>query len=383
VNEAERAAEMERNRALFEQYKRTRDRDTRNVLVQHHMRLAESLAARFSDRGEPLDDLRQVALVGLLKAVERFDPARGVQFASFATPTVVGELKRHFRDRGWAVRVPRRVQELHLRLRGLVATLNQELGRAPSTAEVAERAGVLDEDVLEAMEAGSLYRLSSLDAQRADSEGEPAIATIGSPDPELQTVDERLAVEELLGMLPEREQHIVYLRFFEGLTQAEIAKKIGISQMHVSRLLAKSLDTLGSSVSTFVGSRACLVHPTTEHQETCMSAANEPEEIAVDISTGPGKAKGEFLVTVSGEIDVATSPRLRSELIDLLDQKAQSIVLDLGGMSFIDSSGLGVLVGALRRLREQDGSSIVLRGMQPPVRRVFEITGLTDLFTIE
>jgi RNA polymerase sigma-B factor len=256
MNEADRAAEMERNRALFEKYKRTRDRDTRNELVQHHMRLAESLAARFSDRGEPLDDLRQVALVGLLKAVERFDPARGVQFTSFATPTVIGELKRHFRDRGWAVRVPRRVQELHLRLRSLVQVLNQELGRAPSTAEVAERAGVLDEDVLEAMEAGSLYRLSSLDSQRADADGEPTIATIGSADPELQTVDERLAVEELLGMLPEREQHIVYLRFFEGLTQAEIAKKIGISQMHVSRLLAKSLDTLGSSVSSFVGSRA-------------------------------------------------------------------------------------------------------------------------------
>jgi anti-sigma B factor antagonist len=114
-----------------------------------------------------------------------------------------------------------------------------------------------------------------------------------------------------------------------------------------------------------------------------MSAANDPEEIAVDITTGPGQSDGEYLVTVSGEIDVATSPRLRHELLGLLDQKAQSIVLDLGGMSFIDSSGLGVLVGALRRLREQDGNNIVLRGMQPPVRRVFEITGLTDLFTIE
>ena len=114
-----------------------------------------------------------------------------------------------------------------------------------------------------------------------------------------------------------------------------------------------------------------------------MSAVNEPEELAVDITTGPGKADGEWLVTVSGEIDVASSPRLRNELIELLDQKAQSIVLDLGSTSFIDSSGLGVLVGALRRLREQNGQSIVLRGMQPPVRRVFEITGLTDLFTIE
>ena len=242
--------EQERTARLFEQYRKSQDREVRNELVQQHMRLAESLAARFSDRGEPLDDLRQVALVGLLKAVERFDPARGVQFTSFATPTVVGELKRHFRDRGWAVRVPRRVQELHLRLRGLVATLSQELGRAPTTTEIAESAGVLPDDILEAGEAGTLYRLSSLDSQRPDADGEPTVATIGSPDPELQIVDERMAVEELLSLLPDREQHIVYLRYFEGLTQAEIAERIGISQMHVSRLLAKSLEVLGTNAGS-------------------------------------------------------------------------------------------------------------------------------------
>jgi RNA polymerase sigma-B factor len=240
----------------FVRYRRTRDRELRNELVQQHMRLAEALAARYSDRGESIDDLRQVALVGLLKAVERFDPARGVQFTSFATPTIVGELKRHFRDRGWAVRVPRRVQELHLRLRGLVANLNQELGRAPTTGEVAERAGVLDEDVLEAMEASTLYRLASLDSQRPDEDGEPAIATIGAPDPELQTVDERLAVEQLLALLPEREQMIVYLRFFEGLTQAEIARHIGISQMHVSRLLTRSLEVISSNARAALSTSA-------------------------------------------------------------------------------------------------------------------------------
>jgi RNA polymerase sigma-B factor len=228
----------------FEQYRRSGDRELRNDLVRDHMRLAEALAARFSDRGEPLDDLRQVALVGLLKAVERFDPARGVQFTSFATPTIAGELKRHFRDKGWAVRVPRRVQELHLRLRGIVATLHQELGRTPTTSEVAAHAGVRDDDVLEAMEAGTLYRLTSLDHQRPDAE-ESTIATIGDGDPELEGADERLAVKELMASLPERERQIVYLRFFEGLTQAEIAGQIGISQMHVSRLLMRSLNTLG------------------------------------------------------------------------------------------------------------------------------------------
>jgi len=248
---SERRVDYEEHQArtaeLFARYRKSQDRGLRNELVQHHMRLAEALAARFSDRGEPIDDLRQVALVGLLKAVERFDPARGVQFTSFATPTVLGELKRHFRDRGWAVRVPRRVQELHLRLRGLVATMSQELGRAPTTNEIADRAGVMPDDILEAAEAGTLYRLSSLDSQRPDSEGEPTVATIGSPDPELQTVDERMAVESLLSLLPDREQQIVFLRFFEGLTQAEIAERIGISQMHVSRLLAKSLEVLGSN----------------------------------------------------------------------------------------------------------------------------------------
>lgn len=233
----------------FEHYRRSGDRELRNDLVRDHMRLAEALAARFSDRGEPLDDLRQVALVGLLKAVERFDPARGVQFTSFATPTIVGELKRHFRDKGWAVRVPRRVQELHLQLRGIVATLHQDLGRTPTTAEVATHAGVRDDDVLEAMEAGTLYRLTSLDYQRPDAE-ESTIATIGDEDPELEGADERLAVEQLMASLPERERQIVYLRFFEGLTQAEIAEQIGISQMHVSRLLTRSLNTLGVHART-------------------------------------------------------------------------------------------------------------------------------------
>jgi len=246
---ADQAEMLER----FEEYRRTGDREQRNDLVREHMRLAEALAARFSDRGEPLDDLRQVALVGLLKAVERFDPARGVQFASFATPTIDGELKRHFRDKGWAVRVPRRVQELHLRLRAIVAELNQDLGRAPTTAEVAAHAGVRDDDVLEAMEAGTLYRLTSLDHQRPDAE-ESTIATIGDEDVELTSADERLAVEQLMATLPERERQIVYLRFFEGLTQAEIAGQIGISQMHVSRLLTRSLESLGERARSVLSS---------------------------------------------------------------------------------------------------------------------------------
>src|SRR4051794_21274512 len=231
----------------FVEYRRTRDRNLRNELVEEHMRLAEFLARRFAHRGEPLDDLRQVALVGLLKAVERFEPDRGLQFSSFAMPTILGELKRHFRDRGWAVRVPRRVQELHLELDRTIAGLSQELGRPPTPGEIADRAGVREEDVLESMEANSLYRLPSLDGMRGgdESSGSPS-ERIGDMDPEMEAVDDRLAVSEMLSILPEREQTIVYLRFFEGLTQSEIAQQIGISQMHVSRLLVRSLETLGT-----------------------------------------------------------------------------------------------------------------------------------------
>jgi RNA polymerase sigma-B factor len=242
-------------REKFVEYRRTRDRTLRNELVEEHMRLAEFLARRFVHRGEPLDDLRQVALVGLLKAVERFEPDRGLQFSSFAMPTIVGELKRHFRDRGWAVRVPRRVQELHLELDRTIATLSQELGRPPTPREIAARAGVQEEDVLESMEASSLYRLPSIDAIRSgdDAAGAPA-ERLGDLDPEMGAVDNRLAVGELLSLLPEREQTIVYLRFFEGLTQSEIAEHVGISQMHVSRLLVRSLETLSAHTSAVADS---------------------------------------------------------------------------------------------------------------------------------
>jgi RNA polymerase sigma-B factor len=234
----------------FTEYRRTGDRALRNELVEEHVRLAEFLARRFSHRGETHDDLRQVALVGLLKAVERFEPDRGLQFSSFATPTITGELKRHFRDRGWAVRVPRRIQELHLELDRTVNDLSQELGRPPTPAEIAQRAGVLEEDVLESMEAGSLYRLASIDAGRPDDESDTSPAQrLGELDGEMGAVEDRVAVTEMLSVLPEREQNIVYLRFFEGLTQSEIAERIGISQMHVSRLLARSLETLGEHAS--------------------------------------------------------------------------------------------------------------------------------------
>jgi RNA polymerase sigma-B factor len=241
--------EREALRRKFDEYHRTGDAGLREELVTAHLGLAEYLARRFANRGEPLDDLVQVASVGLLKAVDRFDPERGLEFSTYATPTIVGELKRHFRDKGWAVRVPRRVQELHLRLGKVVSNLSQDLGRSPTIAEIAERAQASEEEVLEAMEAGRAYRFASLDAPGggSDEDAQSLSSQLGEDDPRLADIEHRVALSPLISELPRREQVILHLRFFEGLTQSEIANRLGISQMHVSRLLARSLAKLRGS----------------------------------------------------------------------------------------------------------------------------------------
>jgi RNA polymerase sigma-B factor len=213
----------------------------RNRLIEEHLDLARALARRFANRSEPLDDLEQVAILGVLKAIERYDPERGTPFGAFAVPTVMGELRRHFRDRGWMVRVPRRVQDLHLRIGSVVSELSQQLGRSPTPREIADAAGVRDEDVLEALDAGNRYRPNSLDLAVT---GVDADARLGHSDTELGSVEDRATLLELLRRLPEREQRVMYMRYFQDMTQAEIADAIGVSQMHVSRLLTRSLDLL-------------------------------------------------------------------------------------------------------------------------------------------
>jgi RNA polymerase sigma-B factor len=231
--------------ARFRDYRRTGDRAIRNEIVEEYAPLAYGCARRFANRGEPIDDLRQVALLGVLKAVERFDPERGLPFAAFAVPTVLGELRRHFRDKGWMMRVPRRLQELHLRIDDVVTALAQKLGRPPTPKEVAEAADVSEEQILEAMEAGYCYRPSSIDAAAPGTE--PVASTLGETDRRLRSVEDRATLAHLLQRLSPRERRVVYLRYFEDCTQSEIAKEIGVSQMHVSRLLSRSLATLGSS----------------------------------------------------------------------------------------------------------------------------------------
>jgi RNA polymerase sigma-B factor len=243
--------ERQQLRAKFVEYRRTGERRLRNELIEAHKSLASHLARRFANRGEPFDDLLQVAYLGMLKAVERFDPDRNLEFSTFATATVEGELKRHFRDKTWSVRVPRRPQELHLRLGNVINDLSQRLNRPPRVPEVAADLGVTEEEVLEAMEVGGAYRSSSLDARPADGSDSTTLERrLGSDDHGFDLAEHRVLLERVLADLPERERRIVELRFFEDMTQTEIAQEVGISQMHVSRLLTRTLIHLRDRLQT-------------------------------------------------------------------------------------------------------------------------------------
>lgn len=245
-----RAVMRERTRFLFTRMGQFGDDEAeqeivRNELVQLHLPLVDHLARRFRNRGEPLDDLVQVGTIGLIKAVDRFDLERGVEFSTFATPTVVGEIKRHFRDKGWAIRVPRRLQELRLSLVTAMADLTHELGRSPTVSELATRLQVNEDDVLEGLESANAYSTLSLDAPDAgESDGPTMIDALGSDDDALEGVEYRESLKPLLAELAPREKRILLLRFFRNMTQSQIAADVGISQMHVSRILTRTLAQL-------------------------------------------------------------------------------------------------------------------------------------------
>ncbi|MFP5346999.1 MAG: SigB/SigF/SigG family RNA polymerase sigma factor [Actinomycetes bacterium] len=208
------------------------------------MPLARSIAVRYRNRGEPLDDLVQVAYLGLVKAVARFDPDRGTDFMAFATPSITGEVRRWFRDRGWDVRPPRRLQDLRATMLPAVQELTQELGRTPRTDEVAARLAVPEEEVRETMQAVTGYTAESLDAPVDRMDGPSLADTLGGTDHDLDDIEDRLSLEPLLAQLPPRDRHILSLRFYRGWTQSEIAEDIGVTQMQVSRLLSKALGQL-------------------------------------------------------------------------------------------------------------------------------------------
>lgn len=233
---------------LFARLRATGDETYRARLAELHMPLVEYLARRFADRGEPLDDLVQVGSIGLLKAIDRFDTDREVAFSTYATPTIVGEIKRHFRDRGWSVRVPRRLQELSLRLGKATTRLSQELGRSPTVDELAAALGVTPEEALEAYEAGLAYSTTSLDVRVNDEEGSTLGELMGGEDARLDTMEELASLAPAVAELDERERRILHLRFFKGLTQSQIAAEVGLSQMHVSRQLARTIRFLRERV---------------------------------------------------------------------------------------------------------------------------------------
>jgi RNA polymerase sigma-B factor len=231
----------------FEEFARTRDPALRDDLIAAHLNLAAQIARRFSNRGEPHDDLVQVASLALVKAVDRFDPTVGVKFSTFAVKYIVGELKRHFRDRGWAIRAPRRVQELYLELGHHIESLSHELGRPPTVAELARAVDRTEEEVLEATEAGRNYRASSLDAPSAG--GETYATATSAHDQRYGTVEDRSVLTLALGKLAPRDRAIIRMRFIDEMTQSEIAACVGLSQMQVSRLLAASLERLRAIIT--------------------------------------------------------------------------------------------------------------------------------------
>ena len=232
---------------LFLRYYRTRNPVIRERLVMNHMNLVRFLAKKFANRGEPLDDLIGVGTIGLMHAIDRFDPERGIRFATFATPTIVGEIKRHFRDRGWAIKVPRRLQEVNLATNKAVESLTAKLNRPPTVDEVAAAIGASVEETLEGMELGHLYELVSLDNELGSDDDDSRSRLedyVGQEDTAFEEYGVRSRLEDAIGRLSPRERKIIILRFFKGWSQTDVAKALDISQMHVSRLQHKALNRL-------------------------------------------------------------------------------------------------------------------------------------------
>jgi RNA polymerase sigma-B factor len=239
--------ERQSERRLFERYQAHGDLAARDELIRQCMPLARKLASRYSRRGEPIDDLLQVASIGLIKAVDRFDPARGTAFSSFAVPSILGELKRHFRDHGWAARVPRPLQERVLKVNTAAEEFFATHGKTPTPRELAAATGESVEDVLEALEAATAHDSVSLDAPVSSSPDDGVMTyadSMGDVDARLELIEYRTVVDGAMRALPERERQVLALRFNEDMTQSEIAARIGVSQMHVSRLIRRALDRL-------------------------------------------------------------------------------------------------------------------------------------------
>jgi RNA polymerase sigma-B factor len=229
---------------------RNGDVAARQELITRYLPLVRSIARRFASRGQPVEDLIQVGSIGLIKAVDRFDLERGVELSTYATPTIMGEIKRYFRDKGWAVKVPRALQDLNVRLNRLLEALTVDLQRSPSIAELAAAAGVSEEEVVEALESGRAYSSVSIFSGGAneDDESMELLDCLGQEEPAYEVFEQRRLLAPAMELLDPRERLILHLRFFEGMTQTQVAARIGISQMHVSRLIRKSIENLRQNI---------------------------------------------------------------------------------------------------------------------------------------
>ena len=244
------AWDKEKTHELFRRYKEEGDVEAREKLVMSHMNLVRFLANKFKNRGEPLDDLIQVGYLGLLKAIDRFDPSRGLEFTTYATPTIMGEIKRHFRDKGWSVRVPRRLQELSAKVNQATDVLTAELQRSPKIEEIAEYLDASVDEVLEAMESSSAYSSVPLEGTgNNDNDDAPSVLDrYATEDSALNFTDDRLIIQEALKGFSPREREVIDLRFLQGMTQIEIAEQLGISQVQVSRLLRRTLKKIQDKI---------------------------------------------------------------------------------------------------------------------------------------
>jgi RNA polymerase sigma-B factor len=239
------------DRTLLRRYHVEGDLAAREQLIEQYMSLVRSLARRYSYRGEQLDDLVQIGAIGLIKAIDRFDVDRGVELTTYATPNIIGEIKRHFRDKGWSVRVPRGLQELNVQLSRLIEEKTVELGRSPTIPELAKAAGAEEEEVLEALESGRAYSSVSLSTGSGgqDDNGElDPLESLGADEPQYEVSEDRAVLAPGFRVLDERERRILHLRFFKGLTQSQIAQQVGISQMHVSRLIRRALEKIREEI---------------------------------------------------------------------------------------------------------------------------------------
>ncbi|BBH71264.1 hypothetical protein ACTI_79490 [Actinoplanes sp. OR16] len=332
----------------------------REDLIRYCLPFAGRLARRYRGRGEYLEDLEQVARLGLVKAIDRYDPERG-SFTAYAVITISGELKRHFRDRTWGVHVPRRVQDLSLEVGHASMVLTSSLARTPTTAELAERLGVSESAVREAVESAAGYAPASLNAPVAGDGLMEFGDLIGEPDEDLEAVTDKLTVTDLLLRLPARERRMLAMRFYGNRTQAEIAAELGISQMHVSRLLSRALSWL----------REAMLSDTPPRWEASdRPSSHNGMQVTVD-RDGAG-----LVVRVRGEVDRDTAERLRVGLRHAMSSR--TVVVDFSGVPLIDAAGVSVLVDATLTAAAK-GVDICVSGAQPYVARILAVSGLENV----